>query len=88
MHHHATFPFSSKHSPNGLGLEADLVESRSVKNYLDVLVNRMAISQQYAKKANGILRYIKKSMSSRLREVLLILYFALVRLHLWDCFQF
>ena len=73
-------------------LGVDLMQSSSAERDLGVLVdNRLTMSQQSdlaAKKANGILGCIKRSVASRTREVLLPLYTALVRPHLESCVQF
>ncbi|GAB0183370.1 hypothetical protein GRJ2_000802300 [Grus japonensis] len=73
-------------------LGVDLLRSSSAEKDLEVLVdNKLSMSQQcalVAKKASGILRWIKKSIASRSREVVLPLYSALVRPHLEFCVQF
>ncbi|GAB0178665.1 steryl-sulfatase [Grus japonensis] len=73
-------------------LGVDLLGNSSAEKDLGVLVdNKLPMSQQcalVAKKANGILGYIKQSVASRLREVLLPFYFALVRPYLEFSVQF
>ena len=72
-------------------LGTDLLESSSAERDLGVLVDdRVTMSQQRAlgaKKANGILGCIKRSVGIRTREVLLSLCSALMRPHLQCCIQ-
>ena len=73
-------------------LWSDLLESSAEERDLGVLVDsRVTMSHHCAleaKKVNSILRHTRRGVVSRLREVLIPLYSALVRLHLEYCVQF